>query len=101
MSMKGAAPALFTASTCSRQKGVHVKNLMTWGGQHQGIVNVPGCTIFDDSDNFNFVCTVSARTASSFGSLAACTVHHPWVPACECLAGADEFFWCCDWPVHS
>lgn len=48
-----------------RHKGISVKNLMTFGGQHQGIVNVPGCTVFDDSDEFNFICQVSALRLSS------------------------------------
>jgi hypothetical protein len=48
-----------------RHEGVPVKNLMTWGGQHQGIVNVPGCTIFDDTDKPNFLCTVTCRYLSA------------------------------------
>jgi hypothetical protein len=48
-----------------RHKGVPVKSLMTWGGQHQGIVNVPGCTIFDDTDKPNFLCTVTCRYLSA------------------------------------
>lgn len=50
-----------------RHEGLDVKTLITFGGQHQGIVNLPGCQVTSNAAP-GYVCQVSRTLNACFAS---------------------------------